>query len=74
MSRLGFPTELLAFLKSCGTSEQPVDPGGYSKPMRERVDSVLSRIADIMDKASTRSSTDAQGTDKFCAEVILYLR
>ena len=64
IKELGYPTELRAFLKSCGTSDQPVDPDGYSKPMRERVDSVLSKISDLMDKASTRSATDAQGTDK----------
>ena len=42
--------------------------------MRERVDSVLSKIADLMDKASTRSSTDAQGTEKFSFEVILIFK
>ena len=47
---MGYPTELRAFLKSCGTSSQAVDPDAYSKSMRERVDAVLKTIAGLMDK------------------------
>ena len=61
VSKLGYPTELRAFLKSCGTSDQLVDPDAYSKPMRQKVDGVLNKIADLMEKASTRTTTDAQG-------------
>ena len=62
MSKLGYPTELRAFLKSCGTSTQSVDPDAYSKPMRARVDDVLKTISNLMDKTDAKTSTDAQGS------------
>ena len=49
MSKLGYPTELRAFVKSCGTSTQSVDD-------------VLKTIANLMDKTDTKTSTDAQGS------------
>ena len=40
-----------------------MDPDAYSKPMRQRVDEVLKTIANMMDKAPGKTSTDAQGID-----------
>ena len=62
MSKLGYPTELRAFLKSCGTTTQSVDPDVYNKPMCARVDDVLKTISNLMDKTDAKTSTDAQGS------------
>ena len=39
--KLGYPSDLKEFLRSCGSSNQPVDPDHYSKTMKERVDGEL---------------------------------
>ena len=66
--KLGYPTDLKEFLKSCGNRNQHVDPDHYSKTMKERVDEELHYIAkklDVRSSIQTRSGSDAQGTSYF---------
>ena len=45
ISKLGYPTDLKEFLKSCSNMHQSVDPDNYSKSMKQRVDDQIKIIS-----------------------------
>ena len=63
ISSLGYPTDLREFLKSCGSVGTPVDPGNYTKGMKEKVEIVLKEISQKLGKppSDIKSSSDSQG-------------
>ena len=66
VKRLGFPTELKAFLKSCGTVVSAVNPDEYSKEMMKTVNERIKIISRQLNrKDNIRSATDVQGTSHF---------
>ena len=65
VSRLGYPTGLKEFLKSCSNSNQIVDPGQYCKPMKDGVDEELRAISKKLDETHSTSGAEAQGTSYF---------
>ena len=63
ISKLGYPTGLWEFLKSCSVKgEDTIDPDNYSKSMQQKVDSVLKDICNKITASSKfKSCIDAQG-------------
>lgn len=62
ISKLGYPTGLREFLKSCSVAGEDIDPDNYTKSMQQKVDAVLSDICEKI-PASTKfkSCIEAQG-------------
>jgi hypothetical protein len=62
IEKLGYPSDLRAFIKSCGDINHPINANDYTKPMKERVDAVVKQVSKMMESGGDfRSSSDAQG-------------
>ena len=75
ISRLGYPTGLREFLKSCASSDgEGIDPANYTKSMQQKVDSVLTKICnEIPASAVFKSCADAQGAAQLTYITIVVL-
>ena len=62
VKKLGYPTELKPFLKSCGSGVSPVMPEQYTKEMMVKVNEAVKSISKALKtNPAMRSATDAQG-------------